>query len=325
MKYLLWFTILITLQACSTSLTKKNQPLPSKHHTPTYSFHRIWKIISQSPYTTLPQTKVSYSKLSDHNRNIILVDAKRTLMSQADILPSFEKLAHPNGICFEGIWEITQPNPYSGYFKQGTKALIIARASSALSNTHSGEIRSFGFAGKLFPTLHRSKVPKSPTANFFLIDDLGGTRAARYTDVTLTNAPSLSFNSELLKHLFYGLKVNNAFGEADKNPKIRQLYEISYLGTKKHTRVITPRWMKIKASAHLRKAMNGLDFRDELKLGHGRKLVFNISVGSRENAKKKVWKRIGKITLDSAVSSSACDRRLHFHHPAWKEDLQYLP
>jgi hypothetical protein len=83
--------------------------------------------------------------------------------------------------------------------------------------------------------------------------------------------------------------------------------------------------MKIEASTPLKKAIDGLDFRDELKLGHGRKLVFNISVASSENAEEKVWEKIGKISLDSAISSSACDRRLHFHHPAWREDLRYLP
>ena len=326
MKYLLGCIILITLQACSTTTSPQpSTPLQTSNYTPKYSFYSIWKILSKSPYQALPQRKVSYSKLTDGERNIILTDAKRTLMSREDILPPFEKLAHPNGICFQGQWEITRSNPYSGYFKQGSKALIISRASSALSNTHSGEIRSFGFAGKLFPTLNKSKISSQPTANFFLIDDLGGTDAPYYTDVSLTNAPPLSFNSELLKHLRYGLKVSNAFEKADQHPTIRQLHEISYLGTGKHTKVITPRWMKIKARSEKKEAVDNLDFRDELALDRGELLVFDISVSSTKNAESKAWQKIGKITLKRSVSSSTCDRRLHFHHPVWREDLQYLP
>ncbi len=324
MKHLLWLIFLIGFQAC-TPATQSSQALQPEPHTPKYSFNHVWNIIARAPYKTLPQTKISYSKLSDKDRNIILEDAKRTLMSRADILPPFEKLAHPNGICFQGQWEITRSNPYSGYFKQGSKALIIARASSALSNTHSGEIRSFGFAGKLFPTLNRSKISSQPTANFFLIDDLGGTDTPYYTDVSLTNAPPLSFNSELLKNLLYGLKVSNAFEKADQHPKIRQLHEISYLGTGKHTKVITPRWMKIKARSEKKEAVDGLDFRDELALDRGEVLVFDISVSSTKDADSKAWQKIGKITLKRSVSSSACDRRLHFHHPVWREDLRYLP
>ena len=33
-----------------------------------------------------------------------------------------------------GQWEITKENPYSGHFKKGTKALMIGRASTTLSN-----------------------------------------------------------------------------------------------------------------------------------------------------------------------------------------------
>jgi len=58
-------------------------------------------------------------------KNIILEDSKRTLEEHADILAPFEKLAHPNGLCLKGYWDIHTANPYSGYFKQGCKALII--------------------------------------------------------------------------------------------------------------------------------------------------------------------------------------------------------
>ena len=38
---------------------------------------------------------------------------------------------------------------------------------------------------------------------------------------------------------------------------------------------------------------------------------------------KKDWKKIGTITLDESVTSASCDQRLHFHHPKWRDDLDY--
>lgn len=316
----------LLLIACTPTATKHIATAPKKAEAeaPKYSFHSIWKIISQNPYRQLPQTEVSYSKLGEHGKNTILADAKRTIASHADILPPFEKLAHPNGICLKGIWKIMRTNPYSGYFTKGTHAPIIVRASSALSRTRSGEIRSLGFAGKIFPTANVYRVGKQPTANFFLIDDLGGTDTMAYTATSLSNAPALSFNTEVLKHLLYGLKVSSAFKTADQHPTIRQLYEISYLGARNSTKVITPRWMKVEAS-HIRKGIHkGLDFRKELQLSKGEVLTFDLYVSSSKDEAHKIWKKIGKIVLTEAVSSAACDQRLHFHHPAWRDDLQYL-
>lgn len=52
-------------------------------------------------------------------------------------------------------------------------------------NHQLSSLRSFGFAGKLFPTLDPNELLKVHTANFFLIDDLGGTTANHYTDVAM--------------------------------------------------------------------------------------------------------------------------------------------
>ncbi len=139
-----------------------------------HSFQNVWNQVTSDPLSTLPQETVSFSKLFSWSKNIILDNANRTLVEHADILEPFDKLAHPNGICFKGIWEIHKENHYSGYFTNHTKALIIVRASSAMSNTHRGEIRAFGFAGKIFPSLNPLEINEEHTANFFLIDDLVG-------------------------------------------------------------------------------------------------------------------------------------------------------
>lgn len=311
MKYILIILIILNLQGCAKEMKKAQN---YKTLTTKNQFQAVWDIVKFNPYKELPQTKVSFTKLSTWHKNIILEDAKRTLKNRADILPPFEKLAHPNGICLKGIWSIDELNAYSGYFKKGSQALIIARASSAMSNTKQGEIRAFGLAGKLFPTTNPLKINTEPSANFFLIDDLGGTEAKNFTDVALTNTPPLTTNSEVLKHIIYGLKVNSAFKEADKNPSKRQLYEISELG--EQGTIKTPKWIRVKAQNSPNK--NSKDFRDELKINATKKLIFTIEVANKKRDNKKVWQKIGTITLNESVTSYACDQQLHFHHPRWR-------
>lgn len=314
---ILFISTLFLVLACSSS-----PPVVQKSYSAskTNQFEAVWEQIKSDPVTKLPQVKVSYRKLVAQGKNVILSDAKRTLNSHSDILPFFEKLAHPNGVCFKGVWNITTPNKYSGYFKQNTKALIIVRASSALSNTKSGQLRSFGFAGKIFPTMDPLKANVESTANFFLIDDLGGTRAKHYTDVTLTNSPTVTITSEVLTSLLYATKLARTFSQSDKNPKIRQVYEISQLGNKDNGSVITPQWMKVKALPG--QAVNKSDFRNELSI-NSNNLVFRIFVASEIVSGKKNWLDIGLITLDSSVISESCDHRLHFHHPKWRSDLTH--
>lgn len=312
-KQLCALSILLVLSACAT-------PAPVKTSTKTgivnNQFQSVWEQVTSDPIDTLPQDRVSFKSLFSGGKDIITGNSQRTLDSHANILPSFNKLAHPNGICFKGVWEIQSKNKYSGYFKKNSKALIIVRASSAMSNTRRGEIRSFGFAGKIFPTMNPTFNNKENTANFFLIDDLGGTRAEHYTDVALSNEPSISKNGEVLKNLLYVIKIASAFSKVDKNPKIRQVYEISHLGESNN--IVTPQWMKVEAKSG--QTVNALDFRDELTIKNNKR-VFNISVASNKIKGKKDWETIGTISLDTSVVSKSCDHRLHFHHPKWRSDL----
>lgn len=309
--------VLLMLSACMAS-SPIIQELPEESET--NQFDAVWGQVKSDPLDDLPQVKVSYGKLAAHGRDIILSDANRTLKSRADIIPYFEKLAHPNGICFKGVWNITAENKYSGYFKKDSKALIVVRASSAMSNTTSGQLRSFGFAGKIFPTMDPQSFNIEKTANFFLIDDLGGTRAAHYTEVELSNSPAASITSEVVKSFLYVAKLARTFSKSDENPTIRQVYEISQLGEKGDRSVITPRWMKVQALPG--QVVNESDFRDELRINN-ENLVFKISVASETVNDSKNWLDIGLITLDTSVVSSTCDHRLHFHHPKWRSDLEH--
>lgn len=307
---------LLALSACSTITPIQKTPDIVKNQ-----FQAVWNEVATDVLSELPQNRVSFRKLVSNGKNVILGDSKRTLNENANILMPFDKLAHPNGICFKGIWSIDTDNKYSGYFKKGSTGLMIARASTALSNTKRGELRAFGFAGKLFPTMNPSEVIRENTANFFLIDDLGGTKAEHFTDVALTNEPATSMTSAVFKNILYVLKVARTFSKADKNPGIRQVYEISQLGEVRKENAITPRWMKIQAKPG--QTVEADDFRDELKITDNEALVFSISVSSEKNNDQKIWEKIGAITLDASVVSGSCDHRLHFHHPVWKEDLNH--
>jgi hypothetical protein len=317
-KTVLFIFTSIVIMSCATTPppVSKNEPQRMRSQ-----FQEVWNQITSDKLVKLPQDKVSFDKLFSDGKSIIQGRANRTLKDHADIIKPFDKLAHPNGVCFKGIWNIHASSKYSGYFKKNTKGLIIVRASTAMSNTRQDEIRSFGFAGKLFPTMNPSHVSKENTANFFLIDDLGGTRAKHYTDVELTNEPSISKNSEVFKNLMYVLQLASAFSKADKNPKIRQVYEISQLGEVNKNMVITPKWMKV--AAQKGQTVDAKDFRDELRIANNGKLIFSISVASEKINNKKNWKDIGTITLDTSVISTSCDHRLHFHHPEWKSNLKH--
>ena len=299
------------------NMTQKEAPAPINN-----KVQDVWSQVTSDIYETLPQDTVSYSKLFDGARDLIFENAQRTLIERADIIAPFQKLAHPNGVCVRGLWEINNSNIYSGYFKDGSKALIIARASSAMSNTKRGETRAFGMAGKIFPTLDDTEIQTQPSANFFVIDDLGGTKAPYFTDVELTNEPDVSFTGSVFASLAYGLKVASAFSDADDNSGIRQLYEISNLGEVDGSTVITPKWMKITAQEG-QTAFGVDDFRDEFTLKQKQVLIFNISVTSIEINGSKHWQKIGTMTFDTSVTSYSCDHRLHFHHPKWRNDITY--
>ncbi len=316
MKWILSIAVILSIVGCSKEMKIEHIKIENNN-----TFQDIWNTVSLEPLDKLPQNKVSFIKLIFDDNNNIKHNAQRTLNDHRDIIEPFDKLAHPNGICFKGIWNIDTNNIYSGYFKKDSQALMIARASTALSATTSDNLRAFGFAGKLFPTMNTNKINTEHSANFFLIDDLGGTNATHYTDVKLTNEPTVSFTMAVAQNLLYAIKVAYTFEKADKHSGIRQLYEISQLGEQNKTNIITPKWMKLEA-----KSINKItkkDFREELTIHQGNNLIFNIFVANKLIDKKKNWKQIGTITLDTSVVSNACDHQLHFHHPKFRNDLKY--
>src|SRR6516225_1932911 len=79
------------------------------------------------------------------------VDSRADLRWGAD-RKGFRRLIHPNGICLTGLWQISAQTPYSGYFREDSRALVIARYSTCCTETRRGHERSLSLVGKLFPT-----------------------------------------------------------------------------------------------------------------------------------------------------------------------------
>lgn len=351
--------LILVIQACTSAREKS----------PTYTyayegsnFTAVWQKISADPYTLenrptrglsdlvkevvtrgLAQTGETPNATSARNAELV-ARANQTLNDQADYYEdSFTKLVHANGICLKGSWNITNPNPYTGYFEQGESGLMIARASVALFDVEKHQNRGFGLAGKIYPASNETMAGtrKLETANFFTVHDLGGERDVLFTDVSFTNEPPITFNLTVLHYLGYVWQVMKAFGNADANngniepaPGVRQLYEISELGLNKDqaSKAITPRCLRVMAQPG--QSNDKSDFRDELKLSDytDGELILDIYADSpvsdtacgELSADDWVGKKIGYIEFTESAASKGCDSHLHFHHPKWK-DVRHVP
>src|SRR4051812_35346474 len=105
--------------------------------------------------------------------------SSRTVDSHADLRwgedrKGFRRLLHPNGVCLTGRWKITAETPYSGYFRNGSEALLVGRYSTCCTETRRGKMRSLALIGKLFPTLDADHAEPLQTASFFTQQDFGG-------------------------------------------------------------------------------------------------------------------------------------------------------
>lgn len=284
-------------------------------------FRDVWSQVNSDPYAALPQEEVKVTRFFSGLKDLLLESSKRTLSDQSDLLPYFDKLVHPNGICLKGTWNITAESPYTGAFRTGTKALIIARASTALTNTKAEGNRAFGFAGKIFPTSDEFHDQPVKTANFFTIENLGGTRKKHYLDSVNTNDiiqinPTVTAFFKGLEGLVVARDFPLAEGSNLQTALIRELYPISELGLKDGEKAVTPIWLKIEAAEDMPR-VDESDFRDELKIeNYPNGLRFSISVASEGSRfGDKAWQKIGFIDVEESVVSESCDHRLHFAHP----------
>lgn len=283
------------------------------------NFGEIWsKLTAERLTAPYPTEKVTLWSFFKGLTFLLLDSSRRTLSEHRDILPDFKKLIRPNGVALAGVWEITEETEYTGYFCKGSKAQVIARASSFSDDVEQGEHRSFGMALKLYPSSDAADAGRYKTANVFLIDDNGGTKTVHYTDALLTTHPKLSVHGGVLLRSPVMLAVTAAQHMADKNPDYRQLYPVSELGVAPENlhSVKTPERLLIKGSPSTPR-INAKDFRDELSASQyaAGGLQFDIFVA---DAKDAPWRKIGKMTFSDSVVSRAVDHNLHFPHPRYK-------
>lgn len=264
--------------------------------------------------------------------------SERTVDSHADLRwgpdrKGFRRLIHSNGVCLTGLWEITEKTEYSGYFRTGSRGLLIGRYSCGTSEVHRGHLRMFGLVGKLFPTTDANHAQPLQTANFITIEDFSGTHNAYINDVEFRNAPDATIwraPSLVIPQIVFTL--------VDKNALLRQVYSIAELGKPLDEQTRAPEFMRLLvAPDQPRIEGKNLDFRNEVLaqiFDKGdpvpkRKLTFHIEVtdeGAVRNilgfvrGKFKNWRRIGKLTFDNAVASYNGDFVLHFNHPGWRGD-----
>jgi len=267
--------------------------------------------------------------------------AARAVDSHADLRwgpdrKGFRRLLHPNGVCLTGVWEISEETGYSGYFAGGSKALVIGRYSSRLPR-RGQKTRSFGMAGKLFPTTDPVHTEPLRTASFITQEDIGGSFSDYVNDAELRNAPDVSPWREgmgLPNLLVSGI----VFPLLDKVSTVRQIYQIAELGKPTNEATRSPSFMRLLvAPEQPRIPGEGLDFRDEIMaqiFDQGdprpkRKLKFLIEVTDEGTLKTVLgvtrcrfenWRRIGALTFDDAVVSYNGDFVIHFNHPGWRED-----
>ena len=265
----------------------------------------------------LPQYSGLFSALKSIANGTLKAAALRTVSNHDDFHDYFEKLVHSNGICFSGMWEITEDSPYSGYFKKGSSALMIGRISAASPQTTNDKNRSFGFAGKLFPTTNPNEVVS--TANFFTVHNLNGTAVKHALDVSFVNEPPVDLSGFLNP-----LKiVNDIFDAADLHPGVRPLYPISRAGLDQGASAVTPKWMRIHVAPQVQSPdATDSDFRNELSAkNYPNGLVFLVDVSdeTKDPNANSGWKNIGQIRTSALTTTFGCDRRLHFPHPRFND------
>jgi len=269
--------------------------------------------------------------------------AVRTVSTRNDLRwgpdgKGYRRLLHPNGVCLFGEWEVTEATEYSGYFRAGSRALVAARYSTCCAETRRGSCRSLSMVARIYPTTDPNHAEPLPTAGLITQQDVGGDSSTHVNDAELRNAPdvtALRRGSGLPIILISGL----VFGKVNKESSVRQLYEIAELGKSPAEPTRSPLYTRLLvAPEQPRIAGERLDFRDEVMAQiydagdpiPKRQLAFHVEVtdqariGGFTDAYRRVtfenWRRIGKITFDSAAVSYNGDFVIHFHHPRWRKD-----
>ncbi len=307
-------------------------------------YQKVWGSKGNAPLERFPVTFMPLLKgmLPGGRKWKFLAAAKRVLASDSDLRwgpdgKGFRRLLHANGICMTGMWEITEDTPYTGYFRKGSRGLMIVRYSTCCTETRRGNTRSLSMIGRIYPTTDPNHPEPLPTASFITQEDIGGEDTPAINGAKLRNAPNTTVSrrgSGMPILLLTGMVLNIA----EKQPTIRQVYQIAELGKPPADPTRAPEFMQLTVAAG-QPVIPGddIDFRDEI-MAHiydpgdpapKRKLVFDIETSDtgtthglpiKERRDITNWKKIGTMTFDAAVVSFNGDHVYHVNHPAWRED-----
>jgi len=267
---------------------------------------------------------------------------ERAVDSHADLRwgpdgKGFRRLLHPNGVCLTGRWDITEDTDYSGYFRKGSQALVVARYSTCCSESRRGHMRSLAMVGKLFPITDANHAQPLRTASFITQQDIAGELTNYINDAELRNAPDVhSWRRGGGVPIL--LVTGVLFQVVDKEPTHRQLYQIAELGKPEGEATRSPEFMRLLVAPEQPRIEGmALDFRDEIMAqiydkGDAtpkRKLTFHIEVTDEGSTHGTAalqrrtfsnWRHIGRLTFDNAAVSYNGDFVIHFNHPTWRGD-----
>ena len=193
-------------------------------------YQRTWGAGGEPPLPVHPVTLSSllYGILPFGPPYVFRQATERAVDSAADLRwgpdrKGFRRLVHPNGICLTGLWQITEDTGYSGYFRNGSRALVVGRYSTCCRETRRGHVRSLSLVGKLFPTADPDHVAPLRTASFMTQQDIGGDYNDYINDVELLNAP----NTTALRRglgmpilMVFGVMLSAGRQEADHTPAL---------------------------------------------------------------------------------------------------------
>ena len=168
-------------------------------------------------------------------------------------------------------------------------------------------------------------------------DDIGGIDTEFINDVELRNAPNTTASRRGAGAPTL-LQTGLTFAKVDRQPTIRQLYQIAELGKPAGEPTRAPEFMRLLVSPEQPRIEGaGLDFRDEIMaqiFDRGdptprRRLTFDIEVTDEgettgppveERRTFRNWRRVGTLSFENAVVSYNGDFVIHFNHPTWRED-----
>lgn len=305
-------------------------------------YQKVWGAPGNTPLERFPVTLMPLLKGMPGKAWNFLNAAKRVLASDSDLRwgpdgKGYQRLLHTNAVCMTGMWEVTEDTPYTGYFRKGSRGLMITRYSTCCGETRRGNTRSLSMIGRVYATTDPNHPEPVATACFITQEDIGGEDTPTINGAKLRNAPNTTVSRRgggMPILLLSGL----VFKKAEKQPTIRQVYQIAELGKPAGEPTRAPEFMQLTVAPG-QPVIPGddLDFRDEI-MAHiydpgdptpKRKLVMNIETSDtgtthgpafKERRDITNWKKIGTMTFDSAVVSFNGDHVFHVNHPAWRED-----